>query len=240
MSRRRRDSDSCCSYDSGSNISPSSSPRNSNSGNSDESCSRHRPDSNNSPSHNSHSSNDSRPRSSRGNRKSSDKKENSNDEKNGFPLQKDVKFIAKSANGDKYLSAHCYYSKDCPSDSSTKLMVEQRNLEGQIFKISSNFENIFEIIYDSEDYNMKNWKISLKTNPIDQNALDPLIIEKSLGNGFLIKKKPDSTNFYIQDALTSYYLNESENAKRDDYSNYIVAEKDPKTEWEISLLEKKN
>lgn len=159
--------------------------------------------------------------------------------KEGFPLNFDLKIKAKSDDCSKALSSHCYYPSDCPSNKLTKAMIEKRDLEGQVFRIQTKYEDIYEIIYSSEDYEMKDWKLCVEENEKKEDILD-VFNSKENSSGFLIKKIPDTNFYYIRDALTAFYLNENKEEKRDLFSNYVIAEKEPKTQWEIIPLENKN
>lgn len=146
-----------------------------------------------------------------------------------FPLNKPIKIKAISNDGDKYLSCHRYYPKDVINSNITKLILEKRELEGQLFNIASKFKDIYQIEFSTDDYNMKNWVFCLNS---DNNETNVCLTNK-IGNGLFIIKKEGTEHFYLKDILTDSYLNENEENKRDNYSNYLIMQKVPKTEWEF-------
>ena len=131
-----------------------------------------------------------------------------------------------------YLSSHKFYKKDEINENSTLMCVINKELEGQQWNFISNYEGIYEIKYNLDDYKMKNWNIFI-TN--DENIILSND-ENSKKSAFVLIEK-DNDNFYIQDALSGKYLGIDTNKKRDKISFYLNLTNEKKFIWTLKNIE---
>ena len=131
-----------------------------------------------------------------------------------------------------YLSSHKFYKNDEINENSTLMCAINKELEGQQWKFISNYEGIYEIKYNLDDYKMKNWNIFI-TN--DENIILSND-ENSKKSAFVLIEK-DNDNFYIQDALSGKYLGIDINKKRDKMSYFLNLTDEKKFIWTLKNIE---
>jgi len=132
-----------------------------------------------------------------------------------------------------YLSSHKFYKNDEINENSTLMCVINKELEGQQWIFISNYEGIYEIKYNLDDYNMKNWNIFINN---DENIILSNC-NNSKKTAFILIEKDDNNKFYIQDALSGKYLGIDTTKKRDKISFYLNLTNDKKFIWTLKNIE---
>ena len=132
-----------------------------------------------------------------------------------------------------YLSSHKFYKKDEIDENSTLMCAINKELEGQQWNFISNYEGIYEIKYNLDDYKMKNWNIFINN---DENIMLSNC-NNSKKTAFILIEKDDNNKFYIQDALSGKYLGIDTTKKRDKISFYLNLTNDKKFIWTLKNIE---
>ena len=132
-----------------------------------------------------------------------------------------------------YLSSHKFYKKDEIDENSTLMCAINKELEGQQWNFISNYEGIYEIKYNLDDYKMKNWNIFINN---DENIILSNC-NNSKKTAFILIEKDDNNKFYIQDALSGKYLGIDTTKKRDKISFYLNLTNDKKFIWTLKNIE---
>ena len=147
-------------------------------------------------------------------------------------------FFDNNKNNIFYLSSHKFYKNDEINENSTVICVINREFEGQEWKFITNYDGIYEIKYNLDDYNMKNWNISITDDENIVLSNDDDINKKS---AFVLIEKDDddnnNNNFYIQDALTGKFLGIDKEKKRDKISYFLNLTKEKEFVWKIKNVD---
>ena len=135
-----------------------------------------------------------------------------------------------------YLSSHKFYKNDEIDENSTVICAINKELEGQQWKFITNYEGIYEIKFNLDDYKMKNWNVSITD---DENIIlsNDDTYKKT---AFILIEKEDennSNNFYIQDALTGKFLGIDREKKRDKISYFLNLTKEKEFVWKIKNVD---
>ena len=131
-----------------------------------------------------------------------------------------------------YLSSHKFYKDDEINENSTLMCAINKELEGQQWKFISNYEGIYEIKYNLDDYKMKNWNIFI--------TIDEIIILSNNENSeksALVLIEKDNNNFYIQDVLSSKYLGIDTKQKRNKIVFFFKSTNGKKFIWSLKNIE---
>ena len=129
-----------------------------------------------------------------------------------------IRLAVKYNSRNYHLSCHRVFNTEMLDQNNTKIMFHKELKEGQKWNIVQEYNGLYSITYETNDYLMEGWHLyyDLKYNIILSRN------KKSLWKFEII----DNKKFYIKDALYGFYLCLSNSDQRDYYSFYGTGKKE--------------
>lgn len=122
-------------------------------------------------------------------------------------------------------SCHRNFERDSFDQNTSKLMAHRENKEGQLYLFNEVFRGLYQIIFNTTAYNMKEWKVNVTENDGEERL--ELSKDKSSLWKFLVVDQKHNT-YKIQNAFNNHFIFINYDRERDYYSYYLDMTSDPK------------
>ena len=116
------------------------------------------------------------------------------------------------------LSCHRNFEEDSIDENTTKLMAHKENKEGQLYLFNEIFWGLYQIVFNTTAYNMKEWKVNV-TEIEGKERLELSKTKSTLWKLLIVDQK--AKTYKIQNAFTNHFIYINYGNERDYYSYYL-------------------